>query len=215
VTLRLAAADPDDVVDEFHKRYYAPAHQTTYLGLPLWKSPLDMFVYQELIYETKPELIIETGTAFGASALYFAHFMEKAGIDGRIVSIDIARGDSFQGYKLPRHPRITYLRGKPSTDKDVLKYVHGVADELASRMVILDSDHSKTNVLAELDAYWKWATDWLVVEDVNVNSHPVLPEHGPGPFEAVEEWLPHHPEFAAREPWAKYLLSFHSWLQRK
>lgn len=205
-------------LDNFHRLYYAPAHESTYLGLPLWKSPLDMFVYQELIWSIKPRVIIECGTAFGASALFLAHFTEKAGIETGIVSIDIAEGDSFQGSPLPRHERITYLRGLSSVAPEVLRYVDGYVEVGAPVLVILDSDHRKDHVLAELNAYSGFVSpgSYLVVEDTNVNGHPVFPTHGPGPFEAVEEWLPAHPEFEQMAPFAKYLVSFHhaGWLRR-
>lgn len=206
-----------ETIDEFHKLYYSPAHSTTYLGLPLWKSPTDIFLYQELILAQRPDVIVECGTAYGASALLFANFTEAAGLDCGVLTIDLAEGTSFQGVELPRHERITYLRGRSSVADDVLELVRAETEGL-SRMVILDSDHSKEHVLAELEAYAPLVDPGgiLVVEDTNVNGHPVFPEHGPGPFEALEEWLPEHRDFRRFSPERnRYLLTFHSWLQRR
>ena len=87
----------------------------------------------------------------------------------------------------PAHERIEYIHGSsiaPETVKTITDRVKGAG----SIMVILDSDHGAEHVLEELRIYSALVTDgsYLIVEDTNVNGHPVLPEHGPGPMEAVE-----------------------------
>jgi len=73
----------------------------------------------------------------------------------------------------------------------VLKTMSGDA------VIILDGDHAKDTVMEEL----RWAArhvpvgGYLIVCDTHFNGHPIAPEFGPGPWEAVEEWLPTHPEF--------------------
>src|SRR5580765_6266025 len=78
---------------------------TTWMGVPAMKYPGDAWTYQEIIFDTKPDLIIETGTNRGGSALFLAHMFDLVG-KGRVMTIDI---ESRSG--LPVHPRITYLTG--------------------------------------------------------------------------------------------------------
>src|SRR5262249_55773597 len=168
----------------------------------------------ELVWELKPHLIIETGTAFGGSALYFAHLLDAV-CAGQVVSIDLKPVEN----NYPRHPRITYLGGYSSVDAalvDRRQRIYNVTG--GPTLVVLDSDHAKDHVLAELRAYASFVTpgSWLVVEDSNVNGHPVYPEHGPGPQEALDEWLPKHPDFKVDEKRAtKFLFSMHTWIRRQ
>lgn len=179
----------------FARRYYRDPEgtwlNTTWLGQRIWKLPSDMWVYQELIHRLRPDLIIETGTAEGGSALYMASLMDLLG-HGRIITIDV---EGFDGR--PQHPRIEYVLGS-STDPTVLAPVLAAASESETVMVILDSDHSRDHVLAELHLLSRAVTpgSYLIVEDGNVNGHPVYRDHGPGPTEALKAWLPGYPEFA-------------------
>jgi cephalosporin hydroxylase len=104
---------------------------------------------------------------------------------GRVLTIDTAA----QG-PLPEHPRITFLEGS-SVAPEILYRVRAELDGAERVMVILDSDHSRDHVLAELQAYAGIVMPgrYLIAEDTNVNGHPVLPEHGPGPGEAVAAFL--------------------------
>ena len=89
--------------------------QATWLGAQALKNPLDLWVYQEIMVETRPELVVETGTYRGGSAFFLASICDLLGA-GEVVSIDVepVRDD------YPQHPRITYLGGRSSTDAEVL-----------------------------------------------------------------------------------------------
>jgi cephalosporin hydroxylase len=210
----------EHVIEAFHIEAYNSARDgrswggATYMGIKLWKWPCDLHLYQELVWELKPRTIIETGTAFGGSALYFAHLLDAIGA-GKVVSIDLEPVAS----KYPRHPRIAYIGGRSSVDSGVVNEVQRFHDFYGwPVLVVLDSDHAKDHVLAELRAYASFVPpgSWLVVEDTNVNGHPVYPDHGPGPQEALDEWLPKHPEFKPDERKAgKFLWSMHTWLRRQ
>ena len=86
-------------------------------------------------------------------------------------------------------------------------------------MVVLDSDHSQENVLRELEVYAPLVTpgQYLVVEDTNVNGHPVLPEHGPGPYEAVQQFLAGTSDFEFDPQCERFLFTQNpgGWLRRR
>jgi cephalosporin hydroxylase len=172
------------------------------MGVPALKCPLDLWVYQELLFERRPRLIVETGTRFGGTTLFLAQLCDLIGV-GEVISVDV------QPLSRPAHPRITYLEGS-STDPEI---VHRIATRQPSDggvLVILDSDHRRAHVRRELEMYAPLLApgDYLIVEDTNINGHPVLPAFGPGPHEAVEEFLQAHPEFERDEAREKFLLTF-------
>lgn len=192
--LKAPKAIPSEVVDAFHKLYYGSEERTwrstRWLGVKAQKCPLDLWIYQELLTTTRPDVVIETGTADGGSALYVASVFDLLGT-GQIVTIDIAERNGR-----PEHPRIRYVTGS-STDPVVYEPVLSSIPDDARVMVILDSDHTSEHVLSELLTYAPHVTPgcYLVVEDTNVNGHPVLPEFGPGPLEAVRTFLNTNLEF--------------------
>ncbi len=211
----MTTSTPARIVDDFHRLYY-DSFQTTWtstfwLGVRALKCPLDLWIYQELIHELSPDLIVESGTAEGGSALFLASICELRR-HGEVVSIDVADAPGR-----PAHPRLEYLRGS-STSEDVLARVRERAAGKRTVLAILDSDHSKANVLAELRAYAPIVTrgSYLIVEDTNVNGHPVLPSFGPGPMEAVDEFLGENQGFLVDRSREKLLLTFNprGWLRR-
>ena len=207
--LHVSAKDEKSIVDGFHKLYYESIHfgktwsSTQWMGHKIMKCPLDMWVYQEILYELKPDLIIETGTYHGASAYFLASMCDLLG-NGEIITIDI---ESRPGR--PVHPRIEYVTGS-STSAPVLDLVHERIKGKKRVMVILDSDHSMKHVREELGLYSPFVTagSYLIVEDGNVNGRPVDPEHGPGPSEAMEDFLKDSKEFRPDPSREKFLLTF-------
>jgi cephalosporin hydroxylase len=194
-------------IEEFHKHLYNSRvwqDNTTWLGTPILKMPLDLFIYQEIIYEVKPDLIIETGTYNGGSALYFASILDLLN-KGHVLTIDIQHRPN-----MPTHPRISYHRGL-STAKETIAKVKRVVKPNDVVMVILDSDHSKKNVLEELNLYKSFVTkdSYLVVEDTNINGHPVRSGWGEGPMEAVQDFLKGNKEFVIDKSKHKFFVTFH------
>lgn len=194
------------VITAFHRLFYTDFRQTWgsthWLGTRALKSPLDMWVYQELIFRLRPDLIVETGTNAGGSAHFMATICDAIGT-GSIITIDTEPRPGR-----PEHPRITYVN-----DSSVAPEVLAMVSERARGkkvMVILDSDHSRDHVLAELEAYSPFVDEggYLIVEDSNVNGHPVAREHGPGPMEALDEFLPRHPEFRIDHECERLLMTF-------
>jgi cephalosporin hydroxylase len=197
------------VADAFHVIYYSQRDHLTwkdtrFLGVPIWKNPLDLWIYQEMLHELRPDLIIETGTAFGGSALYLATLCDT--LDrGRVVSIDIKHGKEPP----PSHPRITYILGS-STDPKIVADMRDAAAEAETVLVILDSDHSRGHVLDELRAFASIVTagSYIVVEDTNLNGHPVVPDYGPGPMEGLEAFLAENPDFEIDTRREKFYFTF-------
>ena len=81
-----------------------------WLGYPIMKYPTDMWIYQEIIFETKPDFIIECGTAHAGSALYFASLFDLIN-HGKVITIDIEVWKNKENRERPKHERITYLLG--------------------------------------------------------------------------------------------------------
>lgn len=159
-----------------------------WFGVPMIKNPFDQQMYQEILWKTRPTLVIETGTFLGGSALWFAHMFDLIG-NGEVISVDIN-----QDVQLPSHPRITYYQGVSSTDPTLVK-------QLAERafgkrvMVVLDSDHTRDHVYKELQLYHKFVSQgcYLIVEDTNPHAYLASPDAvGPNGHaaDAVKDWQP-------------------------
>lgn len=197
------------VINQFHKLAYGsyllePLWLKTYwLGVPVLKFPLDLWVYQEMIYELKPDVLIETGSYHGGSALYLAIICDLVQ-KGRVISVDID-----ENVERAEHSRITYLIGS-SIDPKVIETVKGLIEDGETVMVLLDSTHHKSHVLQELVAYSQLVSlgSYLVVEDTNLNGHPIWPGFGEGPAEAVRTFLSENEEFEIDRTREKYYISF-------
>lgn len=212
--IRRDQAQHAEVIAEFHKVFYASRQthgMTYYHGVPVMKNPLDLWVYQEIIWDLRPTLIVETGTAWGGSAMFYADQLDYVQ-EGHVITID-----PEPHHQLPVHPRLTSVRGS-STDPAVVMAVREAAKTHPRVMVTLDSDHSCAHVTQELLCYADLVTpgQFLVVEDVNINGRPVPIDWkgGPGPGPAVDAWLPDHPEFQPAAMAERYLLTMHAWLKR-
>ena len=131
------------IVGRFHRLYYYARQRTWentfWLNVPTAKCPLDLWIYQEIICETKPDVIIETGTAYGGSALYLACICDLVNC-GRVITVDVTEQPGR-----PEHQRIKYLNGS-STAEETLAIVHALIKADERVMVILDSDHQAEHV---------------------------------------------------------------------
>lgn len=186
----------DDITNNFHKLFYnAYAVEGTWkdmkwLGVKILKNPFDLWIFQEIIFRLKPDVIIECGTKYGGSALYFASLCDLLN-NGKIITIDIKDHKNK-----PQHKRIKYLLGS-SVSEEIISKVKENISENDKVLVILDSDHRKEHVLKELKAYNLLVTkgSYLIVEDTHLNGHPIDPLFGPGPMEAVNEFLKENQNF--------------------
>ncbi|MDP2933972.1 MAG: CmcI family methyltransferase [bacterium] len=176
---------------------------TFWMGTPIMKLPLDMWVYQEILHELKPDKIVEAGTNRGGSALFLAHICDLLN-KGEIITIDIQEFPDR-----PQHPRIKYLLGSSISD-NVVNQVKNLIKPGEKVLVILDSLHRKHHVDKELEAYAPLVTpgSYMILEDTYLNGYPVYPNFGPGPMEAVKEFLKKHKEFTVDKSREKYYVTW-------
>jgi len=133
---------------------------TSYMGIVAWKNPLDAWVYQELIYETRPEVIVEVGNNAGGSLLYLAHLCDLLGA-GRVIGVDCDHDKIDE--EVRRHGRIELVTGDAALSYPLV--VDAVRGE--SALVIEDSSHTYENTLSVLRLYSALIAPggYLIVED--------------------------------------------------
>src|SRR6266480_3307353 len=166
-----------------------------WLGIPTAQNPNDAWIIQEVISDVKPDYIVEAGTARGGSAVLWATILSHVNPDGKVITIDI-EDSSAQAKKLDISQRmITFMLGSSTDPKIVAKISERVKGK--KTLVILDSDHHREHVLNEIKSYAPLVNvgGYLIVQDSNINGHPVYPSFGPGPMEAIETFLASNSDF--------------------
>lgn len=151
---------------------YDYSYLWSWMGLPIIQMPADVMATQEVIWDTKPDIIIETGVARGGSVIFMASLLAAMGNEhGKVIGVDLDirahNRDSIERHPLSK--RIVLIEGG-STDEATLAAVRAAIPAGARVMVILDSDHSYEHVLAECRAYGPLVTEgcYLVVADTLV-----------------------------------------------
>lgn len=210
--LNQTVRDPAWIASEFNRTCYDRGvfWDLTWLGVRTEQNPSDVWMTQEILFEVRPDLVVETGTQHGGSAALWATILREVNPAGRVVTIDIEDKTAGNGAELAVfRERVEFLLGS-STDPRI---VSAVAARARGKkvLVILDSDHSRDHVAGELRAYAPLVSvgSYLIVQDTSVNGHPVYPGHGPGPMEAVEEFLVGNPQFQVDRSRERLLLTLH------
>lgn len=179
----------------------------SWLGRPIIQLPEDMIRIQELIYGMQPDVIVETGIAHGGSLIFYASLCTAIG-KGRVIGIDIdIRSRNRQAIEEHRlSPLISLIQGS-SVDREVVATVRAQIGPSETVLVLLDSNHLKDHVLAELKAYSPLVRSggYIIVCDgimKQVTGAPRTEEDWlwNNPLSAIDEFLQDHQEFEAVEP---------------
>ncbi len=179
----------------------------TWFGRPIIQLPEDLVRLQEVIYQIKPDVIIETGVAHGGGLIFYASLckvLEK----GRVIGIDIEirphNRKAIEEHDL--FPYITLLEGS-SIAPEIVNQVKATLKPSDTVLILLDSNHSKDHVLAELNAYAEYVTpgSYIVATDGIMQDLVGAPRSQPdwgtnNPQTAVAEFLETHPEFSLEPP---------------
>lgn len=172
----------------------APVFKNKFLGIPTLQTPSDLWIIMEIMYETKPDIIVEAGTFQGGSAAFWAIILEHINPNGRVITIDIEDKRHRLATRLPISERkVDFLLGS-STDPAIVAEVHRRAKGKRV-LVILDSLHSKDHVAAELKAYAQLVPigGYIIVQDTQV-----------GPLLAIDEFLAANSSFIADRSRERY-----------
>lgn len=158
--------------------------KTTYFGIQTLKSPMDFWVYQEIIFEMRPDVIIEIGNHCGGSTLALAHICDSLN-SGRIIGLDISHAKVPELVK--KHPRITFIEGDACSSFEKVASLLGRNEKV---LVIEDSSHTYDNTLRVLQTYSPLIKlgDYFIVED-SICHHGLEVGPSPGPFEAIEAFV--------------------------
>jgi cephalosporin hydroxylase len=178
---------PDQIHVKMQSLMADPVFQNRFLGISTLQTPSDAWIILEIMFEVKPDLIVEAGTYHGGSAALWAIMLEHINPRGRVLTIDIEDQREPRAVKLPiSKRRVDFLLGS-STDPKIVREVRRRAKGKRV-LVLLDSLHSKEHVAAELEAYTPIVPvgSYLIVQDTLV-----------GPAQAIKDFLAANDEFIA------------------
>lgn len=221
----IAKAGQDAEFANLTRKWFEHANSLKYsyhfesLGRPIIQYPQDMIALQEIVWDVRPDLIIETGIAHGGSLIYSASMLamldycdavdagetlDPAHPKRKVLGIDIdIRAHNRSAIEAhPMASRIDMIQGS-SVDSEIVRQVHAVADGYKRVLVCLDSNHTHDHVLKELKAYAPLVTSssYCIVYDTVVEDMPaeMFPDRPWGPRDnpktAVHAWLKNNPDF--------------------
>ncbi len=181
----------------------------SWMGVMALKNPLDMWIYQEVLHEVRPDVVVEIGSATGGSALFLADMLEIIG-NGIVVTIDPDRS-SF----VAAHDRIVTVTGDSSAEPIVKR----VEELCRGKKVLLihDGDHNKAQVLKDLRAYSPLVSvgSYAIVEDGIIDElHPDSGEgmfgdfQDGGPLPAIREFLAENSDFEVDRSRERYIITY-------
>ncbi len=177
--------------------------QSTYFGVKTLKSPLDFWVYREMIFLMRPDVIVEVGNYHGGSALALAHILDHVD-NGRVIGVDITH-EAVPRHVLA-HPRITFIEGDAC---ERLPHIESLIKENESVLVIEDSSHTYENTLAVIRAYSRLIRHggYMIVED-GICWHGLSMGPRPGPYEAIETFINESVDFEIDRSKESFLITW-------
>jgi cephalosporin hydroxylase len=179
----------------------------SWLGRPVIQLPEDLIRIQETIYRLRPDVVVETGVAHGGSLVFYASLCKAIG-KGRVIGIDVEiRPHNRQAIESHELADCIELVEGSSTEPQIVEQVRRSVGDAETVLVLLDSDHTKKHVLAELEAYAPLVTpgSWIVVADGIMEQVVGAPRTRPdwswnNPKTAVAEFVAGHKEFVVEPP---------------
>jgi cephalosporin hydroxylase len=184
---------PEEKVNFSIDSLYKGHLKVTYNGVKAIRCPFDYVIYQMILFEVKPDLIIEIGTNKGGGALYMADILNVIG-KGVIHTIDIV---SIAEPIVAKHPRIKLFT------EGFENYPLELARDFETVLVIEDASHMYADTLAAIKKFAPLVTlgSYLIVEDGIVNALGMERDYKGGPLKALREILPKHSEFMVDRRW--------------
>ncbi|MEP5765012.1 MAG: CmcI family methyltransferase [Halieaceae bacterium] len=188
-------------------------HQSSYFGVQAWKCPTDFWMYQEIIFETRPDLIIEIGCNRGGGALALAHLCQNIG-HGRVIGIDISLDKIAPS--IAAREDIHFMEADASQCFDEVSALVGPDERV---LIIEDSSHTYENTLALLRQYSALIKvgDYFIVEDGICGHGLTIPgAPNPGPYEAVETFVQENEHFVIDRDKERFMITWNpkGYLQR-
>lgn len=177
--------------------------KTSYFGVKTLKNPMDFWVYQEIIVEQQPDVIIEIGNNWGGSTLAIAHLLDNLG-HGRVIGVDIDQSKIID--KIRRHPRIVLIEDDAVNAYEQIKDLVKTDKKV---MVIEDSAHTYDNTIKVLRHYSKLINkgSYFIVED-SICHHGLDIGPSPGPFEAIESFIAENDDFIIDREKESFLITW-------
>lgn len=172
---------------------YEGHHQVTYKGIKAIRCPFDYVIYQMIINEIKPDLVIEIGTNIGGGALYIADLLDSNG-NGILHTIDIV---DIVEPKVKEHNRIKFFtKGWEDYDLELTKGFDKI-------LIIEDASHLYKDTIGILNKFHQTVSvdSYFIIEDGIINELGLEKSYEGGPLKAIREFLPNHPEFIVDRKW--------------
>jgi len=196
----------NDIERKYYEYMIGGGRMPKWRGVDVIKYPNDLILYEEALYNNKPDFIVETGTYRGGSSYFLADICELIG-HGHVITIDM------HNHHPPKHKRITHIIGR-STDSNTLKQVKELVGD-GTCMVILDSNHHRSHVKRELHFYSDIATrgQYIVAEDTNYKADGNIN----GVEEAVTWFVKRNKNYKIENPEKKYIFSLcpNGWIKKQ